>query len=85
MMLWRYIIKAPTMARLTITLSDERRRALREAAVKRGKTISQLIEESLELYGIARRGRGPAPRGERDARRPAPMISKSIAPSVGNQ
>lgn len=40
------------MARLTITLSDERRRALREAAVKRGKTIGQLIEESLDFYGI---------------------------------
>ena len=40
------------MARLTITLSDERQRALREAAVKRGKTIGQLIEESLEFYGI---------------------------------
>ena len=40
------------MARLTITLSDERHRALREAALKRGKTIGQLIEESLEFYGI---------------------------------
>lgn len=40
------------MARLTITLSDERHRALREAAVKRGKTIGQMIEESLEFYGI---------------------------------
>ena len=40
------------MARLTITLSDERHRALREAAAKRGKTIRQLIEESLEFYGI---------------------------------
>lgn len=40
------------MARLTITLTDERHRALREAAVKRGKTIGQLIEESLEFYGI---------------------------------
>jgi hypothetical protein len=40
------------MARLTITLSDERHRALREAAVKRGKTIGQLIEESREFYGI---------------------------------
>ena len=40
------------MARLTITLSNERHRALREAAVKRGKTIGQLIEESLEFYGI---------------------------------
>ena len=40
------------MARLTITLSDERHRALREAAAKRGKTIGQLIDESLEFYGI---------------------------------
>lgn len=40
------------MARLTITLSDERHRALREAAVRRGKTIGQLVEESLEFYGI---------------------------------
>jgi hypothetical protein len=40
------------MARLTITLSDERHRALREAAAKRGKTIRQLIEDSLEFYGI---------------------------------
>ncbi len=39
------------MARLTIALSNERHRALREAAV-RGKTIGQLIEESLEFYGI---------------------------------
>ena len=40
------------MARLTITLSDEQHRALREVAVQRGKTIGQLIEESLEAYGI---------------------------------
>jgi hypothetical protein len=40
------------MARLTITLSDERHLALREAAMKRQKTIGQLIEESLEFYGI---------------------------------
>jgi hypothetical protein len=40
------------MARLTITLSDERHRALREAAVQRGKTMGQLVEESLEFYGI---------------------------------
>ena len=40
------------MARLTIRLSDERHRALREAALKRGKTIGQLIEESLQFYGI---------------------------------
>lgn len=40
------------MARLTITLSDERHLALREAAAKRRKTIGQIIEESLEFYGI---------------------------------
>lgn len=40
------------MARLTISLSDERHRALREAAATRRKTIGQLIEESLEFYGI---------------------------------
>ena len=40
------------MARLTITLSDERHLALREAAVSRRKTIGQLVEESLEFYGI---------------------------------
>ena len=40
------------MARLTITLSDERHRALREAAAKRGKTIGQLIDEILEFHGV---------------------------------
>jgi len=40
------------MPRLTITLSEERHRALKEAAVRREKTIGQLIEESLDFYGI---------------------------------
>ena len=40
------------MSRLTITLSEERHRALKEAAAKRGKSIGALIEESLEFYGI---------------------------------
>jgi hypothetical protein len=40
------------MPRLTISLTEERHRALREAAVKRRKTIGQLIEESLDFYGI---------------------------------
>ena len=40
------------MARLTITLSDERHRALKEAAARRSKSIGQLIEESLDFYGI---------------------------------
>ena len=40
------------MPRLTITLSDDRHRALKEAAVRRRKSIAALIEESLEFYGI---------------------------------
>ena len=40
------------MSRLTITLSDERYQALKEAAAKRSTTIGQLIDESLEFYGI---------------------------------
>lgn len=40
------------MSRLTITLSEARYRALKEASVQRAKTIGQLIEESLEFYGI---------------------------------
>jgi len=40
------------MPRLTISLSDERHRALKEAAARRNKSITVLIEESLEHYGI---------------------------------
>lgn len=40
------------MSRLTITLSNERHRALKTAAARRGKTIGELVEESLEFYGI---------------------------------
>ena len=43
------------MSRLTITLSDARFRALKEASAQRDKTIGQLIEESLEFYGIKSR------------------------------
>jgi hypothetical protein len=54
MMFWKRITNRinSTMARLTITLTNERLRALREAATKRGKTVGQLIDESLEFYGI---------------------------------
>jgi len=44
------------MSRLTITISDARYRALKEASAQRDKTIGQLIEESLEFYGIKTRG-----------------------------
>ena len=40
------------MKRLTITLSETRYRALKEASVQRKKTMGQLIDESLENYGI---------------------------------
>lgn len=40
------------MNRLTITLSEDRYRALKEASARRGKTIGALIDESLEFYGI---------------------------------
>ena len=40
------------MSRVTITLSDERHRALKEAAARRNTSIGRIIEESLESYGI---------------------------------
>ena len=43
------------MSRLTITLSEPRYRALKEAAARRDKTIGQLIDESLDFYGIKSR------------------------------
>ena len=64
------------MARITISLSDDRHRALKEAAVRQGKTIGRLVEESLELYGVrsvesaaqlVARARGNAGLSEEDA------------------
>ena len=43
------------MSRLTITLSEARYRALKEASAQRDKTIGQLIDESLEFFGIKSR------------------------------
>ena len=43
------------MSRLTITLSEARYRALMEASAQHNKTIGQLIEESLDFYGIKSR------------------------------
>lgn len=40
------------MPRMTITLSEERQRAVKEAAARRGTTITVVIDESLELAGI---------------------------------
>jgi hypothetical protein len=43
------------MPRMTITLSAERQRALKEAAARRGSTITAIIDQSLELAGIRTR------------------------------
>jgi predicted transcriptional regulator len=40
------------MPRLTISLSDERYQALKEAATKRHKSLVSIIDESLEFCGI---------------------------------
>lgn len=40
------------MARVTITLPDELHRALKEAAAVRGRTIGELVAESVVSYGI---------------------------------
>ena len=40
------------MSRLTIALSEPRYRALKETAAQRGKTMGQVIDESLDFYGI---------------------------------
>ena len=43
------------MSRLTITLTEARYRALKETSAQRNKTIGQLIDESLDFYGIKSR------------------------------
>ena len=40
------------MSRLTIRLSEERHRALKQEAVRRHTSMSQIVEESLECYGV---------------------------------
>lgn len=40
------------MARITITLSEETHRAVKEAAARQRTTIGKIIEESLDFYGI---------------------------------
>ncbi len=48
-------MKGVGMPRMTITLSEERQRAVKEAAARRGTTITALIDQSLELAGIRTR------------------------------
>lgn len=40
------------VSRLTITLPEDLHRALKEAAARRGVGMSEIIGESLRLYGI---------------------------------
>ncbi|MEO8347457.1 MAG: CopG family transcriptional regulator [Acidobacteriota bacterium] len=40
------------MPRLTITLTPERHRALKETAARTNRSIRSLVEESLDAYGI---------------------------------
>jgi hypothetical protein len=40
------------MSRVTLTLPDELHRALKESAAARGKTIGDLVAESVVAYGI---------------------------------
>lgn len=53
----QYYVNTPIhhMSRLTITLSKTRYQALKEAAARRDKSMTQLIDESLEFYGIKTR------------------------------
>lgn len=74
------------MSRLTITLSEPRYRALKEAAAQRGKTIGQLIDESLDFYGIKSREQAldlvRRARARSGNRGQIPIISKHTARSL---
>jgi hypothetical protein len=64
------------MGRLTITIEDNLHRAVKEAAARQGRSIGQIIEESLRLRGIkpmedalqlVARARSKAGRSEKEA------------------
>lgn len=40
------------MPRTTINLSDERYRALKQAAARRGQTMTEIVDQALELAGV---------------------------------
>ena len=40
------------MPRITVSLSPESHKALKSAAARRGKTIGELVEESLEAWCV---------------------------------
>ncbi len=58
------------MARITITLSDEKHRAIKEAAARQGKTIGEIIDESLDFYGIKTAKSAAAPCRESETKTP---------------
>lgn len=47
-----FALSVAVMPRLTITLSDDRHRALKQAAARRNTSIRRIIEESLDFYGV---------------------------------
>lgn len=40
------------MARFTLRISEERHRALKAAAARSGRTLGEIVEASLEAYGV---------------------------------
>lgn len=41
-----------SMARVTLTLPDAVHRALKEAAIRRGTTLGEVVRQSLAFYGV---------------------------------
>jgi len=72
------------MTRLTINLTQDRYRALKQASAERGMTISQLIEESLdfqarhEAMNLVRRARAHAGLDEARAVKLATSESRAV-------
>ncbi len=69
------------MPRLTITLSEERYQALKEAAAKRRKSLVAVIDESLDFYGI-KSGQSAADLVARARRRAALSEEEALALTI---
>ncbi|MGH8459956.1 MAG: ribbon-helix-helix protein, CopG family, partial [Nevskiales bacterium] len=63
--------------RFTVTLPDERYAALKETAARQGKTMAEIINAGLELYGV--KSRPNALRLLEQARRRAATLSDDEA------
>ncbi len=72
----------PGMARLTIGLPDELHRALKEAAARRGRTIGDLVAESLAFYGIKS---GETARGLIDKARAQAALNENEALAIAQE